>query len=198
MPAAQAMESQVIDQNDYETARLGVKSLLKMAGRIDDPGVLDTPARVIKAFREMTKGIWNNPETILSKLFECKTDELIIVNGIDFVSLCEHHLLPFTGTATVGYIPTGKVVGLSKIPRLVECFAHRLQLQEQLTEQIANAMYSHPELKPKGVGCIIEATHACMSCRGVRKAGARMITSAMLGEFRDNPTLRGEFLNLRK
>jgi len=190
LSAAQAMESQMIT---------GIRSMLASIGRDpDDEGVVDTPKRVIKAFREMTSGYQEDPYKILGKVFDCHSEELIIVRGIDFVSLCEHHLLPFTGTATVAYLPDNRVVGLSKIPRLVECFAKRLQLQEQLTRQIAQHLYSHPTIKARGAACIIEASHSCMSCRGVRKAGARMITSSMLGEFRDNPTLRNELLFLRK
>ena len=191
------MERQ-IKTSDLGRAHDGIHAMLEMIGMGDHKGCKETPNRVVKAFLEMTSGCHADPVAILSTVFDCDSDELVIVKGIDFVSLCEHHLLPFVGKAIVAYLPSGKVVGLSKIPRLVECYAKRLQLQEQLTSQIANAMYVHPKLAPQGVACIIEATHACMSCRGVRQSGASMITSSMLGEFRNNPTLRGELLSLLK
>lgn len=158
------------------------------------PGLIDTPARVVKAWAEMTKGYAQDPAEILSRTFPDRCDEMVLVTGIDFVSLCEHHVLPFTGTATVGYLPGERVVGLSKIPRLVHAFARRLQVQERLTFQIAHAIDTH--LKPGGVGVVVTAHHSCMSCRGVRLAGARMVTSAMLGDLRDDPRARAEFLSL--
>lgn len=197
MPAAQAV-ARTMKATVLARAMNGIVAMLETVGMNDHPGCKETPARVVKAFQEMTAGYQDDPAAILSKIFDCDSDELVIVDGIDFVSLCEHHLLPFTGKATVAYLPNKKVVGLSKIPRLVECFARRLQLQEQLTNQIAHALNAHPDLAVRGAACIIEASHSCMSCRGVRKAGATMITSAMLGEFRENPTLRGELLSLRR
>lgn len=158
------------------------------------PGLIDTPARVVKAWAEMTAGYAQDPAAILARQFPDRCDEMVLVTGIDFVSLCEHHILPFTGRAAVGYLPGEQVVGLSKIPRLVHAFAQRLQVQERLTEQVALALNEH--LQPDGVGVIITAHHSCMSCRGVRLAGASMTTSALLGKFREDPRARSEFLTL--
>lgn len=172
----------------------GVRNLLKYIGEDPDrEGLVDTPKRVVKAFEEMTSGYAQNPKEILSKTFEQTYDEVIIVRGISFTSLCEHHLLPFTGTADVGYIP-GLVVGLSKIPRLVDCFARRLQMQERLSRQIAEAIQLH--LNAQGVAVVIRGSHSCMGCRGVRKPEAEMVTSVMLGMFKDNASARSEFLAL--
>lgn len=167
--------------------------LLEFVG--EDPtraGLVDTPARVIRAFEEMTSGYRIDPTLILKTTFEERCDEMVVVRGIEFTSLCEHHLLPFTGTATVGYVPDRDVVGLSKIPRLVDAFARRLQVQERMTLQIAETL--DESLHPLGVGVIVEARHSCMGCRGVRKPSAEMVTSAMLGVFRDKPEARAEFL----
>lgn len=157
--------------------------------------MLETPHRFAKMLREQTAGYAEDPGKILEKRFKQTADQMIVVRNIDFTSTCEHHLLPFVGKAHVGYIPAGPVVGLSKIPRLVDCFARRLQIQERMTDQIANALVEH--LKPTGVGVIIEAEHQCMSCRGVRKAGASMVTSALKGEFMTDPQVRAEFLGFR-
>lgn len=164
----------------------------------EDPardGLRETPARVARALREMTAGYSEDPKLILSKQFEVKSDELIVVKRIPFWSLCEHHLLPFHGNATVGYIPgdSGKVVGLSKLARLVHCFARRLQVQERMTREIAEAITTH--LGARGAGCVVEAEHTCMSARGIR-TGAPMITSSLLGVLRD--AAREEFLALSR
>ena len=162
----------------------------------DDPereGLKETPDRVARALLEMTEGYNEDPAAILSKQFTEPTDELIVVSGIHFYSLCEHHLMPFHGTAAVGYLPNTKVVGLSKIPRLVNCFSRRLQIQERLTQQIANALMDH--LQPQGAGCIIQAHHTCMSMRGV-KCGGTMTTSSLLGVCRTDA--REEFLRFAK
>lgn len=143
----------------------------------------------------MTRGQTENPEEILSTTFDEPCDEMVVLSGIAFTSLCEHHLLPFTGTVDIGYIP-GKVVGLSKLARLVDCFARRLQIQERLTSQIAEKLEEC--LLAKGVAVIVRAQHACMACRGVRKAGATMVTSAMRGILKENATARAEFLELAK
>ena len=159
----------------------------------DDPereGLKETPDRVSRALLEMTEGYTQDPAVILSKQFSEPTDELIVVSGINFYSLCEHHLMPFHGTATVGYLPDKKVVGLSKIPRLVHCYSRRLQIQERLTQQITSALMDH--LQPQGAGCIIQAHHTCMSMRGV-KCGGTMTTSCLLGVIRD--MAREEFLS---
>jgi GTP cyclohydrolase IA len=178
-------------------AEEAVRTLLRLVG--EDPnrdGLKDTPSRVVRALTEMTDGCLADPATILAKTFKETHDEMIIVDGIEFSSLCEHHLLPFSGTVDIGYLPgkVGKVVGLSKLPRLVECFAKRLQIQERMTRQIAEAIETH--LSAEGVAVIISAYHSCMGCRGVRKPRARMRTSAMLGRLRDNPAARAEFLAL--
>lgn len=175
---------------------MAIKVLLRHLG--EDPtrnGLVDTPHRVVKAFVEMTRGYQEDPAAILSRTFEEASDELVLLKGIRFTSLCEHHMLPFTGIATVGYLP-GKVVGISKLARLVECYAHRLQIQERMTNQIAQAVELH--LEAKGVGVILQAHHQCMGCRGVRQPDAEMVTSAMLGVLRDNAAARAEFLQLKK
>ena len=152
-----------------------------------------TPERVARMWREMTVGYAMDPALILSKQFdEQGTDELIVCSGIAFTSLCEHHLLPFSGTAAVGYLPSnGSVVGLSKLARLVDCFALRMQLQERMTRQIAEAMVD--ALAPQAVGVVIRAQHSCLACRGARKTGAQFTTSSMLGRLRTDGMMRAEF-----
>lgn len=157
-------------------------------------GLKDTPKRVLKAFKQMTVGYDQNPKDILSTVFKVKHDELIILKNIRFTSICEHHLLPFTGFATVGYLPGEKIVGLSKLARLVHCHAKRLQVQERLTQDIAKDIDNH--LLTRGTAVVIKATHHCMVCRGIEIDGASMITSSMTGEFRSNIPLRTEFLAL--
>jgi len=163
----------------------------------EDPtreGLLDTPKRYIKALREMTSGYDLDPATVLGVTFDEASDQLIVLSDIEFVSLCEHHLAPFRGVATVGYLPGARVVGLSKLARLVDVYARRLQVQERLTQQIADAMVTH--LDPYGVAVIITAHHSCMGNRGVRKHQGKMTTSVMLGAMRDNATARQEFMAL--
>lgn len=159
----------------------------------DRDGLKRTPQRVAAAYREMTAGYQLDPADILSTTFDVAYDEMVVVRGIEFWSLCEHHLMPFHGTATVGYLPRERVVGLSKIGRLVQCFARRLQVQERMTQQIADAMQEH--LNPVGVGVVIHASHTCMAMRGVKLAG-EMVTSSMLGAFREDGRARTEFLAL--
>lgn len=163
----------------------------------DDPtreGLRDTPARVCRALGEMTQGYSTDVAELLACTFDVPHDSMVLVRGIEFVSLCEHHVLPFTGTATVGYLPGDRVVGLSKLARLVDAFAQRLQVQERMTDQIADAIVEH--LHPGGVGVVVTGVHGCMTCRGVRKPGASMVTSALRGAFREDPTARAEFLAL--
>jgi len=164
----------------------------------EDPereGLARTPERVEKALHFLTKGYRENPEAILNEaLFTVSYDEMVIIRDIDVFSLCEHHLLPFFGKAHVAYLPNGKVVGLSKIPRLVDMYARRLQVQERLTVQIAEAIET--AIKPRGVGVIIEAMHFCMIMRGVEKQNSVAVTSCMLGAFRDQLMTREEFLSL--
>ena len=173
-----------------------VESLLVELGEDPDrQGLKATPARVSRALRQLTDGYGVRPEDVIAgAVFDQDYDEMVVVKDIPFYSLCEHHMLPFFGRCHVGYLPKGKVVGLSKIPRLVGVFAHRLQLQERLTNDIAEALNS--TLLPKGVGVVVEARHLCMEMRGVEKPGGQMITSCMLGTFRRDPRTRSEFLEL--
>lgn len=162
----------------------------------EDPtrdGLKGTPGRVVRALREMTSGYAVDPKEVLSTCFEQYYDEMVILRGIEFASMCEHHMLPFVGEVDVGYVP-GKVVGLSKLARLVDCFAKRLQIQERMTLQIAEAIREH--LDAKGVAVVVRARHSCMGCRGVKKPGAEMVTSAMLGVLREKSEARAEFLAL--
>lgn len=164
----------------------------------DRQGLLDTPQRVEKAWKHWTSGYDMDPAEIL-KVFEDGAEqynELIVVRGIPVYSHCEHHLAPFFGTATVGYTPNGKIVGLSKLTRLVDCFAKRLQVQERLTMQIAEALMAHVE--PLSVGVVIRCRHMCMESRGIRTPGEETVTSALLGEMRNNLGLRSEFLALAR
>lgn len=170
-----------------------VRALLVSLGH--DPerdGLRETPARVARSLREATAGYSQDPREILSRTFDVAYDEMIVVSPIEFWSTCEHHLMPFHGTAAVGYLPTGRVVGLSKIPRLVQCFARRLQVQERMTRQIAEAISEH--VNARGVGVIVHARHLCMAARGVKCSGW-MRTSCLLGAFRKQAT-RAEFMHL--
>jgi GTP cyclohydrolase IA len=163
----------------------------------DREGLVKTPERVDKALRFLTKGYAEDPQALLNNaLFTVSYDEMVIIRDIDVFSLCEHHLLPFYGRAHVAYLPNGKVVGLSKIPRLVDMFARRLQVQERLTVQIAEAISE--TVKPRGVGVVIEAMHFCMMMRGVEKQNSVAVTSCMLGVFREQLMTRDEFLTLIK
>lgn len=181
----------------YEQALDAVKTLIKWAG--DDPnreGLRSTPKRVVDSYKEFFVGYEQDPEEILSRTFEETEgyDEMIILRDIGIESHCEHHMLPILGKAHVAYIPTNRVVGISKLARVVEIYAKRLQIQEKLTVQIANAVNN--VLKPKGVAVVIEAGHQCMTTRGVHKTGVVMQTSHMMGVFRDNKSTRAEFINL--
>lgn len=158
-------------------------------------GLRATPERVSRALRELTDGYGVRPEDVVAgAIFDQDYDEMVLVKDIPFYSLCEHHMLPFFGQCHVGYLPKGRVVGLSKVPRLVEVFSHRLQIQEQLTRQIAEAL--NDALQPRGVGVVVEARHLCMEMRGVESPGGQMITSCMLGTFRRDPRTRAELLDL--
>jgi|ERR1051325_3813337 GTP cyclohydrolase I len=171
-----------------------VETLLRVIG--EDPhrdGLRDTPRRVVKAMLEMTAGYGESPAEILGTTFDERSDELIVLRGIDFYSTCEHHLLPFHGVAHVGYLP-GRVVGISKLARLVHCFARRLQIQERMTQQIAEAVETH--LEARGVGVVVAAHHLCMGCRGVKLPTSQLITSSMLGSLRSDANTRSEFLRL--
>jgi GTP cyclohydrolase I len=183
---------------ENDTVSEQVRAIL--AGIGEDPnreGLLKTPERVAKALSFLTQGYSQNPDTLLNQaLFTVEYDEMVVVRDIDVFSLCEHHLLPFFGKAHVAYLPDGKVVGLSKIPRLVDMFARRLQVQERLTVQIAEAIQQ--TVKPRGVGVVIEAMHFCMIMRGVEKQNSVAVTSCMRGAFREQRETREEFLSLIK
>ena len=173
-----------------------VRRMLQLIG--EDPerdGLRHTPERFEKALRFLTSGYQQDPEKLLNgAMFSVCYDQMVLVKDIEFYSLCEHHVLPFFGKCHVAYIPDKKVVGLSKIPRLVNMFARRLQIQERLTNQIANAIQQ--KIAPLGVGVVIEARHLCMVMRGVEKESSHAVTSAMLGSFKENPKTREEFLSL--
>jgi GTP cyclohydrolase I len=178
-----------------EEAEAAVRTLLRWAG--DDPrreGLLDTPSRVVKAYGEWFRGYAEDPQADLQRVFEEVEgyDEMVVLRDIRFESYCEHHLAPIIGRAHVGYMPTDRVVGISKLARVVDSFAKRLQVQEKMTAQIANAIQE--VLRPKGVAVVLEAEHHCMSTRGVMKHGVSMVTSTMLGVFRDDASTRREFL----
>jgi GTP cyclohydrolase IA len=173
-----------------------IRDLLDAIGEAPErEGLLDTPQRVRKSLAFLTQGYQQDPYEILgSAMFEEPYDEMVLVKDIEFYSLCEHHLLPFFGRAHVAYIPDGHIVGLSKLPRLVEVFSRRLQVQERLTTQIAETIWEL--LAPRGVGVVIEADHMCMMMRGVQKQQSRTVTSCLLGSFKENRDTRAEFLNL--
>lgn len=190
-------ESEKNSTVDHPRIEAAVREILAAIGEDPDrDGLLDTPARVARMYAEICGGLSESPADHLKKTFDVDHDEIILVRDIPMYSLCEHHLLPFIGTANVGYIPNkqGKVTGLSKLARLVDGFARRPQVQERLTSQIADALQS--ELEPQGVIVIIDAEHLCMSMRGVRKAGASTVTSAVRGIFRDNAATRAEAMRL--
>ena len=189
-------EPQDVPEFDFERATNAVRELLLAIG--EDPtrdGLLDTPERVARAYREFTAGMRQNPREVLSTTFELDHDELVVVKDIEVYSLCEHHMVPFHGVAHVGYIPgaSGRVTGLSKVARLVDLYARRLQVQERLTSQIADALTD--VLEPLGAIVIIEAEHLCMSMRGVRKPGSKTVTSAVRGQLR-NVATRAEAMSL--
>ena len=178
-------------------AEAAFRTIIRWAG--DDParpGLLETPARVTRAFEEFFSGYALDPAAILRKTFDeiDGYDEMIVLRAIRFESHCEHHLAPIVGRAWVGYIPDGRVVGISKLARVVDAFSKRLQIQEKMTAQIANTL--DEVLRPRGVGVVIRATHECMTTRGVHKPGTELVTTRMLGSFRDDPQVRQEFLAL--
>jgi GTP cyclohydrolase I len=180
-----------------EEAEAAVRTLLLWTG--DDPdreGLRNTPARVVKAYEEFFSGYRDDPVEMLQRTFQETDgyDEMVVLRDIHFSSHCEHHILPIIGKAHVGYLPSERVIGISKLARLVQTFSNRLQIQEKMTAQIANTL--DEVLQPKGVAVVVEATHQCMTTRGVKKSGVTMVTSRMLGAFRDNSKTRREFLSI--
>ena len=173
-----------------------VRTLLEEIG--EDPareGLARTPERVRRMYDELTAGYHVDPDALINgACFNVDYDEMVVVRDIEFFSLCEHHLLPFTGKAHVGYLPRGRVIGLSKIPRIVDMYSQRLQVQERLTVQVADFLMER--LEPKGVACVVEATHLCTMMRGVKKQEATMVTSSMTGTFRRDARTRAEFMGL--
>jgi GTP cyclohydrolase I len=190
------LDSDFITETEPQAVMEGaVRQILEAIG--EDPerqGLQRTPLRVAKAYAELTSGYHVDTDALINDaVFDVDYDEMVLVKDIDFYSMCEHHMLPFYGKAHVAYIPNGKVIGLSKIPRIVEMFARRLQVQERMTQQIAN--FLQETLDAQGVAVVVEGQHMCAAMRGVKKANARMTTSAMLGSFKHNPQTRGEFLD---
>ncbi|MEQ6902257.1 GTP cyclohydrolase I FolE [Nocardioides sp. YIM 152588] len=193
MPQRRGTDVAAFDQDRAEAA---VRELLAAIGEDPDrEGLLETPARVARAYAELTAGLRMDPEDVLTTTFDLGHDEMVLVRDIELWSMCEHHLVPFTGVAHVGYIPaeSGKITGLSKLARLVDVYAKRPQVQERLTTQVADALVEI--LEARGVIVVIEAEHLCMTMRGVRKAGARTLTSAVRGQMRD-PATRAEAMAL--
>jgi GTP cyclohydrolase IA len=183
------------EQVDHGRIELAVREILLAVGEDPDrEGLLETPARVARMYAEMFSGLKRDPRIHLQKVFTEKYDEVVLIRDIDFCSMCEHHLLPFLGKAHVGYLPDGKVVGLSKLARVVEEVARRPQVQERMTEEIADLVES--ELSARGVAVVLEASHSCMTIRGIRKPGSLCMTSSMRGVFRNDSSSRAEMLGL--
>ncbi|HEY1192125.1 MAG TPA: GTP cyclohydrolase I FolE [Gemmata sp.] len=180
---------------DHARLRAAVREILVAVGEDPDrEGLLETPDRVARMYAEVFAGLQTDPAVYLQKTFTQKHDEMVLVKDIEFSSCCEHHLLPFFGKAHIAYLPNGQIVGLSKLARVVDAVARRPQVQERMTESIADLIMTH--LKARGVGVVIEASHSCMTIRGVRKPGAMTITSSMRGGFLDNPATRAEMMAL--
>lgn len=188
-----------LDAHALDQVQAAVRTILTSVGEDPDrDGLKDTPARVARMYEEILQGYHTDPTTLINgALFEVAYDEMVVVKDIEYYSLCEHHLLPFYGVAHVAYIPRGKVIGLSKIPRIVDLFARRLQVQERMTRQIAD--FLSEALHPQGVAVVVEGAHLCSMMRGVKKANARMVTSAVLGRFKSDARTRSEFFeHIRK
>ncbi|MGC3968748.1 MAG: GTP cyclohydrolase I FolE [Pirellulales bacterium] len=180
---------------DLPRIQRAIREILAAVGEDPDrEGLLETPARVARMYAEMFQGLHQDPRVHLQKVFTEKYDEVVLVKDISFNSMCEHHLLPFLGKAHIGYIPGGKVLGLSKLARVVEVVSKRPQVQERMTETIADLMVE--ELNPKGVAVVVEASHSCMTMRGIRKPGSMCVTSAMRGIFRSHLSSRSEIMTL--
>ena len=180
---------------DKEKIEQAVRLFLEGIGEdVDREGLLETPARISEMCKEIFGGVGNNAKDVLERTFSAENNEMVVVRDISFYSVCEHHLLPFYGTVNIGYIPDGKVVGLSKLARTVEVFARRLQLQEQLTGQIADALMEY--MQPKGALVMIEAEHMCMTMRGIKKPGSQTVTLARRGVFETDPSLEERFFRM--
>ena len=194
-PESSPKSARGVERPSREQAEEAVSTLIRWSG--DDPdreGLVATPARVVRAYEEWFSGYAENPDDLRERTFEeiAGYDEMVLMRDIAFVSHCEHHMAPITGRVHIGYLPRNRVVGISKLARLVQVYAKRLQIQERLTAEIANTL--HRVLGPQGVAVVIEGTHGCMTSRGVRQSQATMVTSRMLGAFRDRPETRQEFL----
>jgi GTP cyclohydrolase I len=180
---------------DIERIERAVREILEAVG--EDPsreGLLDTPARVARMYEELLGGMREEPEAHIQKVFTEDYNEIVLLRDIPFFSMCEHHMMPFIGSAHVAYLPAGKVLGVSKLARIVECFAKRLQVQERLTMQIADFLMENT--KPQGVAVVLEASHSCMTIRGIKKPGSMMVTSALRGIFIRDPRSRSEVMTL--
>ena len=180
---------------DIQKIEQAVKDILAAVG--EDPqreGLKDTPSRVARMYVELLAGMHQDPKKHLTSVFTEKYDEIVLLRNIPFYSICEHHLMPFIGVAHVAYLPSGAVIGVSKLARIVDCFARRLQVQERLTDQIADFLMK--SLKPKGVAIVLEASHSCMTIRGIKKPGSVMVTSSLRGIFRKDPKSRIEVMSL--
>lgn len=186
------LPAEPVDQPRIEAA---VREILRAVGEDPDrEGLLETPARVARMYAELFSGLHHDPREVLQKTFTQKYDEIVLVKDIRFASMCEHHLLPFFGNAHIGYLPNGKVAGLSKLARAVELMSRRPQVQERMTEELADLLMN--ELGARGVGVVLEATHTCMTIRGIRSPDSLCTTSAMRGAFRENQATRNELLSL--
>jgi GTP cyclohydrolase I len=180
---------------DQERIRAAVREILLAVGEDPDrEGLRETPDRVARMYAELFSGLHKDPREFLQKKFTQKYDEMVLVKDISFASMCEHHLLPFVGKAHVAYLPKGKIIGLSKIPRVVDVVSRRPQVQERMTEELADLLMK--ELEPRGVGVVLEAAHTCMTARGVREENSLCITSAMRGAFREYQSTRAELMAL--
>jgi len=183
------------DKVDMQRIENAVKEILLAVGEdVDREGLIDTPARVARMYAELLGGMREDPKVHLKSVFGEQYDEIVLLRDIPFYSMCEHHMLPFIGSANVAYVPVDKVLGVSKIARIVDCFAGRLQTQERLAYEIADFIMTN--LKPQGVAVVLEASHSCMTIRGVKKPGSVMVTSALRGIFRKDPRSRNEVLSL--
>ncbi|MFS0726138.1 GTP cyclohydrolase I FolE [Paenibacillus sp. 1P07SE] len=196
MAGKKEYSNEMVDAN-REKIEHHVKEILKLVGEdVEREGLLETPARVTRMYEEIFAGYGVDPRDVLGVTFDEQHEELVIVRDIVYYSQCEHHMAPFFGRAHIGYIPSGKIAGLSKLARLVDAITRRLQVQERITSQIADIM--DEVLQPHGVMVVVEGEHLCMCARGVKKYGSKTVTSAVRGEFRNNTALRSEFLSLLK